>query len=56
MGSEDFKYVSRFAAGSAADVQTKEQKDYWLLFLVGLLGLLAIETFLAQRFGHYTGS
>jgi hypothetical protein len=56
MGSEDFKYVSRRAAGSTADVQTKEQKDYWLLFLVGLLALLAIETFLAQRFGHYTGS
>ena len=55
LGSEDFKYVSRLTAGSASDVQTKEQKEYWLLFLAGLLALLALETFLAQRFGHYSG-
>ena len=53
-GSEDFKYVSRLTAGSAADVQTKEQKEYWVILLAGLLGLLAIETLLAQRFGHHS--
>jgi hypothetical protein len=37
-------------------VQTKDQKEYWLLLLVGLLTLLAIETFMAQRFGHYSGN
>ena len=56
MGSEDFQYISRLAAGSTADVQTSDQKEYWVLLLAGLLGLLAIETFLAQRFGHYSGS
>jgi hypothetical protein len=56
LGSEDFKYVSRLTAGSASDVQTKDQKEYWLLLLVGLLTLLAIETFMAQRFGHYSGN
>ena len=56
LGSEDFKYVSRLTAGSVSDVQTKEQKEYWLLILAGLLALLAFETFLAQRFGHYSGS
>jgi len=56
LGSEDFKYVSRLKAGSASDVQTKEQKEYWLLLLAGLLALLAFETFLAQRFGHYSGN
>ncbi len=53
LGSEEFKYVSRLTAGSTADVQTKEQKEYWLAMLIGLIGLLTIETFLAQRFGHY---
>jgi len=56
MGSEDFKYVSRLASGSISDVQTKEQKEYWLLLLAGLLVVLAMETFLAQRFGHYSGN
>lgn len=56
MGSDDFKYVSRVTAGSVEDVQTKEQKEYWLAILIALLTFLAVETFLAQRFGHYTGS
>ncbi|MBC8374355.1 MAG: hypothetical protein H8E53_12220, partial [Planctomycetes bacterium] len=56
LGSEDFKYVSRLTAGSVSDVQTKEQKEYWLLLLAGLLTLLAFETILAQRFGHYSGN
>jgi hypothetical protein len=55
MGSDDFKHVSRLAAGSTSDVKTKEQKEYWMLFLAGLLALLVLETFLAQRFGHYSG-
>jgi len=55
LGSEDFKYVSRLTAGAASDVQTKEQKEYWLLLLAGLLTVLAFETILAQRFGHYSG-
>jgi hypothetical protein len=56
LGSEDFKYVSRVSAGSAADVQTNEQREYWLLLLVGLLVLMTVETILAQRFGHYSGN
>jgi len=54
LGSEDFKYVSRLAAGSTADVQTKEQKEYWLVLLIALISILALETHLAQRFGHYS--
>jgi hypothetical protein len=56
MGSGEFKYVSRRSAGSVSDLATKEQKEYWLLLLVGLLVLLALETVLAQRFGHYSGN
>ncbi|MCP4377583.1 MAG: VWA domain-containing protein [bacterium] len=56
MGSEDYKYVSRLSAGSVSDVAVKEQKEYWLPLLLGLLVLLAIETILAQRFGHYSGN
>jgi len=56
MGSDDFKYVSREAAGSTADVQTKDQKEYWLALLIALLVLLTFETFLARRFGHYSSN
>jgi len=55
-GSEDFKYVRRIEAGSPDSVETKEQKEYWILLLAAMLAVLAMETVLAQRFGHYSSS
>jgi len=53
-GSQEFIYKDRSAAGSAADVsQTTDKREYWLWAMGALLALLAIETFLGQRFGHY---
>ena len=52
--SKDFIYKERSAAASAADISaTTDTKEYWLWAMGALLALLAIETFLAQRFGHY---
>jgi len=53
-GSKEFIYRDRSAAGSAADVsEATDKKEYWLWAMGALLALLAIETFLGQRFGHY---
>lgn len=52
--SKEFIYKDRSAAGSDADVsEATDKKEYWLWAMGALLALLAIETFLGQRFGHY---
>lgn len=54
LDSDDFIYQKRSAAASAAEISaTTDTKEYWLWAMIALLGVLAIETFLAQRFGHY---
>jgi len=51
-GSEDFQYV-RGLAPAAADTSAKNPKEYWKWLLAATIVLLAVETFLGQRFGHY---
>ena len=50
---DSFTYVSRTGPQSAGAVQTRTEKEYWVWALSLALALLALETFLAQRFGHY---
>ena len=53
-GSGDFIYVDRSRTQAVQTVELRDEKEYWLWALVAMLVLLAVETFLAQRFGHYT--
>ena len=47
-------YRKRSAAAASADISaTTDAREYWLWAMGALLGLLAVEIFLAQRFGHY---
>jgi len=54
LGSEDFRYVQRTGATGGATVEATSDKEYWMYALAGMLILLAAETYLAQRFGHYS--
>ncbi len=49
----DYRYVPNLAVTDmGADEQTP-RKSFWWIFMAILLGVLALESFLAQRFGHY---
>ena len=37
-----------------ADMDSGLSKPYWLAALIAMVALMALETFLAQRFGHYS--
>ena len=53
-GTDQFIYKDRSAGASAADVSdATDKREYWLWAMGALLALLAVETFLGQRFGHY---
>jgi len=52
-GSDDFLYIRRAGQAGAA-AAAEPGKEYWLYFLGAMIALLALETYLAQRFGHYT--
>lgn len=53
LGGENLLYFARLT-GAVGEVQVDENKEYWVWILCGVLALLAIETVLAQRFGHYS--
>jgi hypothetical protein len=51
-GSDKFKYILRSKA--ADPVNSAGGHEYWQYLLAVLLGLIALEIFLGQKFGHYT--
>jgi hypothetical protein len=54
LGSGEYEYVRRSATGEEGEQRPAgEKKEYWVWAALALLGLLALETFLAQRFGHW---
>lgn len=53
--SNRFTYVRRAADQPVGQVHRNPEKEYWTYALAAMLILLAAETFLAQRFGHYSG-
>lgn len=53
-GSGDFAYEKRTGAAELAEVRSGSDKEYWIWAVAALLTLLAVETFLGQRFGHYS--
>ncbi len=52
--SKDFTYVPRASEANKGAFRLASQDEYWLWVMGALLILLAGETFLAQRFGHYS--
>ncbi len=52
-GTAEFVYLDRTAAHPGGVVKVKPQKEYWTWALAILAMVLAAETFLGQRFGHY---
>ena len=55
-GSEDFVYMNRTARHPGRVEKPEVHKEYWTWALAILALLLAVETFLGQRFGHYSAS
>ncbi|MFW6133796.1 MAG: VWA domain-containing protein, partial [Planctomycetota bacterium] len=50
----EYVYTARDATGSPDVLLSDPQREYWTWALAAMLGLLAVETVLARRFGHYT--
>jgi hypothetical protein len=51
---EDLVYVKRSGEEETASVVTGQDNEYWTWALAAMLALMAVETVLAQRFGHYS--
>ncbi len=49
----EFTYVDRLKPAEEASADVGEHREYWKLALALMLVVLAVEVFLAQRFGHY---
>jgi len=55
MGSEHVTYVDMEKAGISQVAKEDTRKEYWLWAMGLLAALLALETLLGQRFGHWPG-
>ena len=56
LGTEKFRHEKRLLASAPESVETKPKKEYWTWAIVAMLIVLALETFLGQRFGHYSAT
>jgi hypothetical protein len=54
-GTERLTYVDKQGSETAQAARANAQKEYWIWALALLAVLLAAETYLAQRFGHWPG-
>jgi len=54
-GTERLTYIDKQASEAAQVAKADAQKEYWMWALALLAALLAMETYLAQRFGHWPG-
>ena len=52
-GSSEYVYIDRSKAESGSKRDRLGDKQYWIWIIVGVCVLLGLETFLAQRFGHW---
>lgn len=49
----EYLYTERDATADAEALLVEEKTEYWMYALVAMLGLMAVESVLARRFGHY---
>ncbi len=54
LGSNEYTYIDRTSKEVGAVTEMDAGKDYWMWALGVLAVMLALETFLGQRFGHYS--
>ncbi len=54
LGSNEFAYVARREGAATGEAAEPFQSEYWAWALVALLAAMALETVLAQKFGHYS--
>jgi hypothetical protein len=54
LGSEEFLYVPRRNMPAAMQEDDDSRREYWRWAVGAMLALLAVETVLAQRFGHHS--
>ena len=52
-GSGQYTYIERSGPVGSDLEDTRAEKEYWVWALGALLVLLATETFLARKFGHW---
>jgi hypothetical protein len=52
-GAGEYRYVKRTGASEATIAGSEPENEYWMWLLAGAVALLATETVLARRFGHY---
>ena len=50
---KDFVYVNRWDSTTSGPSAAAAEKEYWMWALAAMLLLMAAETFLGQKFGHY---
>jgi hypothetical protein len=53
VGDDTFAYILRDQPGPADLAAAAEKKEHWIWAMAALLALLATETYLARKFGHY---
>jgi hypothetical protein len=53
-GRDDFAYRAVKGGDTFAQVEASQKREYWKYLAAALLAVLAAETLLAQRFGHYS--
>ena len=49
----EYRYVPNMAVSETAAEEEAPRKAFWWIFMAILLVVIALESFLAQRFGHY---
>ena len=55
LGTEKFRYEQPLAGDrQAKGIDLASRKEFWTWALIAMLVILAIETVLGQKFGHYT--
>lgn len=53
LGDSDYTYLDRSEPTRGDIAKAGERKEYWIWAIGALLGLLALEGYLARRFGHW---
>lgn len=54
LGDGEYTYLDRSEPGAGDIARAGERKEYWMWAIGGLLVLLALESYLARTFGHWS--
>ncbi|MFW6061576.1 MAG: BatA domain-containing protein [Planctomycetota bacterium] len=54
LGADDFQYTRRRGVAEQSLLAEQSEKEYWIWALAAMILAMTLETYLGQRFGHYT--